>query len=95
MASCPVVNVLVVRPGDSSAMSTGRRPIGIWSTCFLSRLLPVATVVSDEGASAVTVTVSVRAASDMFALTSMVPPTVSTTLSRRAGLKFDRSNVTV
>ena len=88
------MKVLVVRPGASSAMSTGRRPIGRPSISRLLKLWPVATVVSDDGASAVTVTVSVRAASDMFALTSMVPPTVRTTLSRRAGLKFARSNVT-
>jgi hypothetical protein len=52
-------------------------------------------VVSVDGASAVTVTVSVRTASDMFALTSVVPPTVSATLSRRAGLKLSSAKVTV
>ena len=94
IASCPAVNVFVVRPGDSSAMSTGRRPIGSASISPFVKLCPVATVVRVDGASAVTVMVSVRAASDIFAFTSIVPPTVRMTFSRRAGRKLSRSNVT-
>src|SRR5262249_44153786 len=65
----PVLNVLFVRPGASSAMSGGVRPTGSASISRLPYDWLVVTVASALGASAVTVTVSVRPASDMVVFT--------------------------
>ena len=73
--------VLLVSPGASSAMSCGRRPTGRTSTSSFVKALLSVTLAIGDGASAVTLTVSVRPATDIVVLTSAVPPTVSRMLS--------------
>ena len=91
----PVFGVSLVRPGARSAMCAGVRPTGSRSSWVFVNVAPELTVATGDGASAVTLTTSVRFASDMTMFTSVAPPRGSATFSRLPGWKADRSKPTV
>ena len=95
MFTWPTFGELLVSPGASSAICAGVRPTGSASSSRLLYTVLSVTVASAAGVMfPTTFTVSVTEASVIVWFTSVVPPTVRSTVPLVAGLKLGISNAT-
>ena len=92
--SCPTLNTFVVTPAAISATSMGRRPTGSASTSPLPNVCLAAGDAIGEGASAVTVTASVKPASGSCASSEVTTPVLAPTPERTTVWNAGMANVT-